>query len=85
MAYLRQKLQFLKIISVREKTPQSFGNPAFLAAYQKTHEALTRAPSMAERGGFEPPVRLPIQRFSRPPHSTTLASLHLQFNTLFAI
>src|SRR5687767_13418222 len=30
---------------------------------------------MAEGGGFEPPVRLLAQRFSRPPHSTTLASL----------
>ena len=30
---------------------------------------------MAEGEGFEPPVRLPAQRFSRPPHSTTLASL----------
>jgi hypothetical protein len=29
----------------------------------------------AERGGFEPPVRLPAQRFSRPPRSTALASL----------
>ena len=30
---------------------------------------------LAERGGFEPPVRLPGQRFSRPPHSTALPSL----------
>ncbi len=30
---------------------------------------------VAERKGFEPPVQLPGQRFSRPPHSTTLASL----------
>src|SRR5687767_15993155 len=30
---------------------------------------------LAEGEGFEPPVRLPAQRFSRPPHSTTLASL----------
>ena len=29
----------------------------------------------AEREGFEPSVQLPIQRFSRPSHSTTLASL----------
>ncbi len=29
----------------------------------------------AEREGFEPPVRSPGQRFSRPPHSTTLPSL----------
>ena len=28
----------------------------------------------AEREGFEPSVQLPVQRFSRPSHSTTLAS-----------
>ena len=31
---------------------------------------------MAEREGFEPPVPVKIQRFSRPPRSTALASLH---------
>ena len=31
---------------------------------------------MAEREGFEPSVPLRIQRFSRPPRSTALASLH---------
>ncbi len=31
---------------------------------------------LAERQGFEPWVRLREQRFSRPPHSTALASLH---------
>ena len=30
---------------------------------------------LAEREGFEPSVRLPVQRFSRPSHSTTLAPL----------
>ena len=30
---------------------------------------------LAEGEGFEPPERLLAQRFSRPPHSTTLASL----------
>src|SRR4051794_31763593 len=33
---------------------------------------------LAEGEGFEPPVRLPAQRVSRPPHSTTLASLRRQ-------
>ena len=32
--------------------------------------------NMAERGGFEPPGPLRAQRFSRPPHSTALPSLH---------
>ena len=31
--------------------------------------------NMAEREGFEPSVRLHVQRFSRPPHSTTLPPL----------
>ena len=31
--------------------------------------------SIAEREGFEPSVQLPIQRFSRPSHSTALAPL----------
>jgi hypothetical protein len=31
--------------------------------------------SLAERGGFEPPEQQAAQRFSRPSHSTTLASL----------
>ena len=31
---------------------------------------------LAEREGFEPSVRLRAQRFSRPPRSTTPASLH---------
>ena len=30
---------------------------------------------VAERVGFEPTVRLPVQRFSRPSHSTSLAPL----------
>jgi hypothetical protein len=30
---------------------------------------------VAEREGFEPPVGLPPQRFSKPSHSTTLPSL----------
>jgi hypothetical protein len=33
---------------------------------------------MAERVGFEPTVRLPVQRFSRPSHSTTLAPLRVR-------
>lgn len=28
----------------------------------------------AESEGFEPSVQLPVQRFSRPSHSTTLAT-----------
>ena len=35
---------------------------------------------VAERKGFEPLERKSVQRFSRPPHSTTLASL-LTFST----
>ena len=35
----------------------------------------TKSLKLAERVGFEPTVRLPVQRFSRPSHSTTLAPL----------
>ena len=35
----------------------------------------------AEREGFEPPVPLPVQRFSKPSHSTTLASLLIIFRS----
>src|SRR5258708_1914682 len=36
---------------------------------------------MAERGGFEPPVRLlTVQRFSKPPPSATRPSLHQPAN-----
>ena|GEM_PF-3919096 len=38
---------------------------------------------MAERGGFEPPVPVRAQRFSRPPRSTTPAPLHAMFITNF--
>ena len=37
---------------------------------------------LAERVGFEPTDRLYGQRFSRPPHSTTLAPLHSSLATL---
>ena len=36
---------------------------------------------MAERVGFEPTDRVNGQRFSRPPHSTTLAPLHYSDRT----
>src|SRR5579864_796707 len=32
---------------------------------------------LAEGEGFEPPVRFPVQRFSRPPVSTTHTSLRM--------
>ena len=35
---------------------------------------------MAEGEGFEPPVPFPVQRFSRPPVSTTHASLRLRLS-----
>ena len=35
--------------------------------------------SVAEGVGFEPTVRSRVQRFSRPPHSTTLAPLRGRF------
>ena len=35
----------------------------------------------AEREGFEPPVRFPTQRFSRPPQSTALPPLRKAYET----
>ncbi|GAA4756241.1 recombinase family protein [Flavisolibacter ginsenosidimutans] len=40
-----------------------------------TNKALPCLSPSAEREGFEPSVQLPVQRFSRPSHSTTLAPL----------
>src|SRR4030042_6418440 len=40
-----------------------------------SHDFKNVIEKMAEGEGFEPPVELPPQRFSRPPHSTTLAPL----------
>ena len=37
----------------------------------------------AEREGFEPSVRLPVHRFSRPAHSTTLAPLRIAVAVLW--
>ena len=37
---------------------------------------------MAERVGFEPTDRVNGQRFSRPPHSTTLAPLRVWTSTI---
>src|SRR5258707_1343012 len=48
-------------------------------------ETLLRSSSYegkAEREGFEPSVQLPVQRFSRPSHSTTLAPLPKNFSKL---
>src|SRR5436190_8197730 len=36
---------------------------------------------MAERGGFEPPVQLPVHWFSKPAHSTALAPLRGRLGT----
>ena len=40
-----------------------------------TFQALLLPLTLTERGGFEPPEPLRVQRFSRPSDSTTLASL----------
>ena len=50
----------------------------FKASEQKERGQLklsTQLSPTAESEGFEPPVRSPGQRFSRPPHSTTLPTL----------
>ena len=52
---------------------------------------IRRSPSLklrrpkAEREGFEPSVQLPVQRFSRPSHSTTLASFLFQIKNKYIL
>ena len=41
--------------------------------------------AQAEREGFEPSVQLPVQRFSRPSHSTTLASFLFQIKNKYIL
>ena len=48
--------------------------PKILKIYCGAITAILRC-YLAESGGFEPPVTLRQQRFSRPPHSTTLPTL----------
>jgi hypothetical protein len=44
---------------------------------EKGHVTIENQGEMAERVGFEPTVRLPVQRFSRPSRSTTPAPLRI--------
>ena len=46
-------------------------------AGSRVHQPSGREGEMAERVGFEPTDRVNGQRFSRPPHSTTLAPLRV--------
>lgn len=47
---------------------------------------LTKNPlKLAEGVGFEPTVRLHVQRFSRPPRSTAPASLHFSVSNQFSV
>ena len=41
--------------------------------------------ALAEKEGFEPPVRRGAQRFSRPPHSTTLPFLRRKDSIFFIL
>ena len=49
------------------------------------NEELAIREIIAERGGFEPPDPLRDQRFSRPPHSTALASLRSGSEFVFGV
>ena len=50
------------------------GDPRSAGRHPTRHTAASRR-EMAEREGFEPPVPVRVQRFSRPPRSTAPASL----------
>lgn len=41
----------------------------------RSNPAELQSQNSTERKGFEPPIRLPVCRFSKPVHSTTLPSL----------
>ena len=52
---------------------------------QKRSFVRTTFDHLAEEEGFEPSLPgLQVKRFSRPPHSTTLPSLHIQLGAPFA-
>ncbi len=53
-----------------------FRTPAVAYPFRVLRDFCDMGSLMAEREGFEPSVRLPAQRFSRPPRSTTPAPLH---------
>jgi hypothetical protein len=77
----------LAIICIGE-TPfdrESVRTPAIAHEQQKKAKAISSDLSLAEKEGFEPPVRLPGQRFSRPPHSTALPFLRAQKYNSFLI
>lgn len=50
-------------------------SPCFRGIRKKTLQSSVFLIKMAEREGFEPPVRLHAQLISSQPHSTTLPSL----------
>ena len=58
---------------VLEKNVQNCGN--FSGFSSNIAGVLCNPDCVAEGEGFEPPVRFPVQRFSRPPVSTTHTSL----------
>ena len=60
--------------AVRGRPAGTPAKPPRLRA-QKRRGRMCGRGQLAEGEGFEPPVRLPAQRFSRPPRSTTPASL----------
>ena len=67
------KLAFAEKLHYCRET--GFQTPAIAYPFRVIKEMTMPQGEMAEREGFEPSVRLPAQRFSRPPRSTTPAPL----------
>src|ERR1700724_332553 len=49
---------------------------SFVGRKENLQEMAEKSLDMAEREGFEPPIRLPVCRISSAVHSTTLPPLH---------
>ena len=60
-----------------EVLPEPLESPSGKA--HTTYRIDTKLLIVAEGEGFEPPVELPLQRFSRPPPSTARPSLRVEF------
>src|SRR5882672_12448750 len=82
-ALRRKKLHSLRVALSGTLSPVRFrGGNRRIAAISRNiggnaAEFLCNPDCVAEGEGFEPPVPFQVQRFSRPPVSTTHASLHV--------
>jgi hypothetical protein len=67
-------------VIARATCPQSLLSIDFSAILEESSRVSLHSDCVAEGEGFEPPVPFPVQRFSRPPVSTTHTSLREEKN-----